>query len=173
MMRYATEREMYPEVRRWLEDFLRHRHPRSKISVLDASRQPVYHVLRNLQLTGLPSDWESWDIRADVLGIVSSKLSTRLAIVECKNRTITLAHLSQLLGYCRVAQPEYAFILSPFGASDLLKRLLLTYGRKDVLVYQHREGKIARSLIIARWDPTTNSLDYASLVTGDDNVGRI
>ena len=172
-MHYATEKEMYPEVCRWLEGFLHQRHPHSNVSVLDASRQPVYRVLRQLPLTGLPGDWQSWDIRADVLGIVSSKLSTRLAIVECKNRTITLAHLSQLLGYCRVAQPEYAFILSPFGASDLLKRLLLTYGRKDVLVYQHREGRIARSLIIARWDPTTNSLDYASLVTGDDNVGRI
>jgi len=173
MMRYATEREMYPEVCRWLEDFLRHRYPRSKISVLDASRQPVYHVLRNLQLTGLPSDWESWDIRADVLGIVSSKLSTRLAIVECKNRTITLAHLSQLLGYCRVAQPEYAFILSPFGASSMLKRLLQTYGRKDVLEYQQKKGKVPRSLVIARWDPVTKNLDYASLITGDDNVGRI
>jgi len=172
-MSYTTEKEMYPDVCLWLEGFLRQRHPHGKVSFLDASRQPVYRVLRNLQLPGLPGDWESWDIRADVLGIVSGKASTRLAIVECKNTEITLAHLSQLLGYCRVAQPEYAFILSPFGASDLLKRLLLTYGRKDVLVYQHREGKIARSLIIARWDPTTNSLDYASLVTGDDNVGRI
>jgi hypothetical protein len=126
-----------------------------------------------LLLTGVPGDWQSWDIRADVLGIVSSKLSTRLAIVECKNRTITLAHLSQLLGYCRVAQPEYAFILSPFGASSMLKRLLQTYGRKDVLEYQHKKGKVPRSLVIARWDAVTKNLDYASLITGDDNVGRI
>ncbi len=172
-MHYATEKEMYPEVLRWLEDFLHHRHPRAKISVLDASRQPIHRVLRKLELSGLPGDWQSWDIRADVLGIVSSKVSTRLAIVECKNSGITLAHLSQLLGYCRVAQPEYAFILSPFGASNMLKRLLLTYGRKDVLEYRQREGKVARSLVIARWDPYTKSLDYASLITGDDNVGRV
>jgi hypothetical protein len=172
-MRYATEKEMYPAVCRWLEGFLRQRHPRSKVIVKDASRQPVYRVLRKLQLPGLPSDWGSWDIRADVLGIVSGKASTRLAIVECKNTEITLSHLSQLLGYCRVAQPEYAFILSPSGASDMLKRLLQTYGRKDVLEYQHKEGKVARSLVIARWDPVAKNLDYGSLIMGDDHVGRI
>ena len=28
-------------------------------------------------------------------------------------------------------------------------------------------------LVIARWDPYTKSLDYASVITGNDNVGRI
>lgn len=172
-MRYASEQLMYPEVSAWLESFLLQRHPRSNVRVLDASRLPVYRMLRRLGITGLPGDWESWDVRVDVLGILSNRRSTQLAMVECKNSTITLAHLSQLLGYCRVVQPEYAFILSPVGVSGALKRLLQTHGRKDVLQYQLPAGGIARSIIIARWDMTAKSLDYESVITGDDNKGRI
>jgi len=172
-MRYASEELMYPEVSAWLERFLLQRHLRSEVRVLDTSHLPVYRALRRLNITGLPGDWESWDIRVDVLGIISSKQSTQLALVECKNCAITLAHLSQLLGYCRVVQPEYAFILSPVGVSDSLKRLVVTHGRRDVLEYQHPARKMARSIVISRWDMATKSLDYASVITGDDNRARV
>lgn len=172
-MRYASEQLMYREVCAWLEHFLRQRHRHGEVHVLDTSRLPVYRALRRLNIKGLPGDWESWDIRVDVLGITADERSTRLALVECKNSAITLAHLSQLLGYCRVVQPEYAFILSPVGVSGSLKRLLLTHGRRDVLVYQAPKGRVARSIVISRWDMTAKGLDYASLIAGDNNRVRI
>jgi len=134
---------------------------------------PLYRVLRKLNMTGLPGDYESWDIRIDVLGIISDGRSTKLVLVECKNKPITLAHLSQLLGYCRVVQPEYAFILSPAGISSALKRLLLTHGRRDVLEYQYPVGRTRRTVIIARWDMMAKGLDHASVITGDENRARV
>lgn len=172
-MRYPSERFMYTDVCEWLEQFLRQRHRRCHVHVLDASRVPVYRVLRRMNTTGLPGDWESWDIRVDVLGVVYGNGSTKLALVECKNSAVTLTHLSQLLGYCRVALPEYAFILSPAGVSGALKRLVITHGRKDVLQYKACAGRLARSIVIARWDMVAKTLDYASVITGDDNRARI
>lgn len=172
-MRYAAEQLMYPEVREWLKNFLQQRHRRCEVCVLDTSRLPVYRALRSLEISGLPSDWVSWDVRVDVLGIITSERAVQLALVECKNSAITLTHLSQLLGYCRVVQPEYAFLLSPMGVSSMLKRLLATYRRKDILQYQLNAKRTLRSIVVARWDRTAKSLDYASVITGDDNWTRI
>ncbi len=170
---YTSERLMYPEVCNWMEQFLRQRHPQANVRVLDTSRAPVYRVLRRLDVSGLPDDWESWDIRVDVLGIISERRSTRLAMVECKISAITLAHLSQLLGYCRVSRPEYAFIISPAGISGTLKHLISVHHRQDILEYDAPTARTSRSVVIARWDTTFQALDYANIITGDDNRTRI
>jgi len=131
-----------------------------------------------LKQTGLtanvPLEWPSWDIHVDIVGLAIDAKITELAFVECKTTPITLRHLSQLLGYSRVALPQYAFIVSPQGPSDALKSLLVTYRRTDVLAYDQREGKFSGSLIVARWDKEAATLDYGSLIAADVNFqGRL
>lgn len=176
---YARESLMYPDVLTWLRQFLEERYPRGKVYVADTSQQPLYRFLRQQVDTSLiatsllPADWQSWDIRVNIAGLVIHRRSLKLAIVECKIRPITLTHMSQLLGYSRVVQPDYAFLLSPTGATSPLQKLLRTYNRQDILNYRATPGSQPRSLIIARWDAASKTPDRSAIITGDDNITRI
>src|SRR4030042_18545 len=102
-----------------------------------------------------------------------SAISTKIGI-DSKNNSITLRDLSQLIGYSRVANPKYSFLLSPQGISDSLKTLLLTYNRLDVLNYGFKEGKISDSIIIAKWNADANNIDFDTIITGTGNrIGNL
>jgi hypothetical protein len=74
-----------------------------------------------------------------------------------------------MIGYCRVVQPEHAFLISPKGISGSLYSLINTYERKDVLNYLQHESEIQRSIVIAGWGPQSKSLDSNVLIAGDIN----
>jgi hypothetical protein len=95
-----------------------------------------------------------------------------LAFVECKNAAITIGHLSQLLGYSRIALPQYAIIIAPQGPSTALQSLLVTFGRADVLQYYTSPGRLARSVAIAKWDERGVCLDASSIICGNNNLWR-
>lgn len=125
-------------------------------------------------VTNLPPDWPSWDIYVDIVGFVLDNRVTKLVFVECKNIPITLSHLSQLIGYSRVALPEHAIIVSPYGLSPSLKSLLVTFRRTDVLQYEQERGKFPKSIVIARWDAQGQCLDASSIISSDINyLGRL
>jgi hypothetical protein len=150
-MSFVSEKEMYPPVCAWLEKFLRGRHRRADVRVFDASRRSLARLIHENGLhANLPPEWPSWEIFVDVVGFARTSRKTYLAFIECKNTAITLSHLSQLLGYSRISQPHYALLVAPQGPSDALRSLLLTFGRKDVLAYHARAGKLAQSIAIAR-----------------------
>src|SRR5689334_2883995 len=152
-MAYKNEKEMYPFVCQWLGAFLQGRHKKAEIKVFDASRKSLSRLIQETGLfKNLPAEWQSWDIYVDIVGFALTPTSTSLAFAECKNEAITLSHLSQLLGYSRVALPEYSVVLSPQGASDALRSLLVTFGRTDVLVYHQDRGKMPRSVAVAKWN---------------------
>ncbi len=162
-----------PFVCEWLKNFLEDRHRHAAIQVFDTSEKSLTRLIQKKNLMkNLPSDWVSWDIYVDIAGFATDERNVYTAIEECKNIPITLAHLSQLLGYSRVVLPSYSFILSPKGIADSLKSLLLTFNRTDILSYKFNRGKIADSIIIAKWDARANCLDYGSIVS-DDNLGRL
>jgi hypothetical protein len=120
-------------------------------------------------MANLPAEWPSWDIHVDIVGFALTAKTTRLTFVECKNAAITLDHLSQILGYSRVALPEFSFLIAPQGVSDSLRTLLLTHHRLDILNYDQRPGLWPRSIIVARWNEAASTLDADSIITGDMN----
>jgi len=168
------EEDLYPAVKRWLETFLRARH-RSQIKVFISSRKKLTHLIEEEGLIrNLPPEWVSWEIYIDIVAFMVSEKQTSLAFVECKNKPITLRDLSQIIGYSRVAIPKYSFIIAPQGASDSLKTLFLTYNRNEILCYNFTRGKVLDSIIIAKWNLNTCSIDYDSLITGPANlIGKI
>lgn len=172
-MAYKNVKEIYPPVCLWLERFLQNRHPKAKIYVFDSSKRGVARIIEEKGLSAnLPAEWQSWDIYVDVVGFACTEKQTFLAFVECKISFITLSHLSQLLGYSRVARPQYSIITSPKGASNSLISLLLTFGRTDVLKYHTEQGKIPLSVAVSRWDENGNCLDIGSLIAGNNNLWR-
>lgn len=166
-MRYKSEKEMYPEVCCWLKGFLTSRFQSADVEVYDLSSSPLSRFLKTYPKGRFPAEWVTWDIRVDVVGFVHhSQEFTSLVFVECKNTGLTLAHLSQLLGYSRIAQPLYSFLVSSVGLSSTLVSLLESYRRYDVLEYHWQEGTRPRQLILTRWDRSTRNLDRHTMIGG-------
>lgn len=174
-MTYKKEDQMYSPACAWLEDFLSNKHPGWQVRVFDSSRRSLARLIQDCGLTAnLPPEWPSWDIHVDVVGFCIKGRQTELAFIECKNIAITLGHISQVLGYSRVAQPQYSLVISPAGASDALKSLLVTFRRTDILEYQQQPGRLGRAIVVAQWDEAANAIDYGSVITTDVNyLGRL
>lgn len=172
-MPFTSEKEMYSPVCAWLESFLQSRHRKAKIYVFDSSRRSLARLIQDTGLSAnLPAEWHSWDIFVDVVGFAFTNEHTYLAFVECKLGAITLGNFSQLLGYSRVALPQYSIIISPQGASDSLRSLLLTYERTDILQYHFEKGKIPLSVAVASWDENGKCIDIGSVISGQNKLWR-
>lgn len=162
---YGHESEMYPQVALWLEAFLRAKYPQSSVETLSASTKRLNQIIAHKTFSqSLPSDWQSWDVKVDVVGFVASELATEIALVECKLSQITVAHLSQAIGYSRIVRPRWSFLLSPRGVSPTLRRLFESYNRQDILVYFEQPRHQPRTLILARWDAPSQQIDNATLI---------
>jgi hypothetical protein len=161
---YTRESEMYAPVISWFERTLKGLYPRTEIRVFDTSR---FALSRFLEREGLHKSfplYETYDIHVDVTAVLVPKnRAATLGFVECKLAQITLADLSQLLGYSRVALPVYSIILSPQGIGTALHYLLNSFGRLDVLDYDQR-----RRLKVATWNASKGDVDLPTLVPPGD-----
>lgn len=165
-MAYSSELEMYPPVMNWLRHHLAGKLRQATIEVFDTHSSPLNQFLaRNGLHRFFESDlWQTFDIRVDVTAFVKLASAKGLVFVECKTQPIGLAHLSQLLGYTRIAVPLGAYLISPRGVSGIVRSLILTHGRTDVLEYARPKGKAPRGLVLARWEPRVNDLDRTSIL---------
>lgn len=156
---------MYPDVKHWLHKYLQDRHPRKEVIVFESPSQRLNRLVSRLEVGGLlPPEWQSWDIQVDIVGFIRGRSSIEMVLVECKNKPITLAHLSQVIGYCRVVNPVMGIILSPDGISDSLKKLFEVYGRQDVLIYSKPARQSARRIILAQWNSQTGAPEPGSAI---------
>lgn len=73
-------------------------------------------------------------------------------------------HISQLLGYSRIANPLFSFLISTKGIGPSVKAFLLRYDRTDVLEYNWDKGRQPRSIILATWNEHSRQIDMASLL---------
>ena len=166
-MKYKSERDMYPDVRQWLEDFLKGRFRQAEVDVHALPHTPISRFVRTYNRGSFPGEWVTWNIKVDVVGFIHHpNRPTDLVFVECKNSKLTLAHLSQLLGYSRIARPLYSFLISPVGFSRSLVSLLQEYQRRDVLEYHWETGKLPRKIIIAEWEMATSNLNRHTIIEG-------
>jgi hypothetical protein len=165
-MVYRSELEMYPWVIRWLQQFLAGRFPKAQVTVYDTQAADLNRFIRRHGLQALfTSDvWQTYEIRVDVTAFVVRSDSAAIVFAECKNRAISLRDLSQLLGYCRIAHPLFALLISPLGPGDALRSLVLTHGRTDVLEYDWPRGSLPRAVTVARWNAGSQDLDMASIL---------
>ena len=164
-MSYKNEREMYPGVVEWLNRFLAQKYRKAEILVADTSRVALNNFIahRNLE-SFFPPEWITYDLHVDVTGIVIVKERAQLVFVECKLPPLTLANVSQLLGYSRIALPLYSFLISPVGYNDSTISLVKTYSRGDILEYHWEKGKAARSLMLATWNERANQIEPSTLL---------
>jgi len=153
------ELKLYPDVVRWLRNYLKDRHSHSEIQAFDTHKINLSQFIFEQNLHKHFPEYSAFDIKVDITATIKSKTRMQLAFVECKVKPITLKDVGQILGYSKVAKPIYAFIISPEGISAPLSTLLLTYGRYDLLEYL--EGKKVK---IANWNLTRKEIDSASFL---------
>ena len=153
------EFELYGPMQKWLNQYLRDRYKTAEIIVVDAHSERLDRVLRRC---GITYDVATGvDIQIDVLGIVRKGTDFRLFFIEAKKTSLTLRDLGQLWAYCRLIDPEEAFLLT---SADLgtLNKLLNVYRREDLLDFG--DGRRIKKMKVGIWNIQKGSPDAASMV---------
>lgn len=159
--------DLDPDVCQWLQNFLKDRFRQAELDVHPLPYTPISRFLSTYNRGNFSGEWVTWKIKVDVVGFVHhADKPTDLVLVECKNTKLTLAHLSQLLMYSRIARPLYSFLISSAGFSASLVSLLQEYQRRDVLEYHWEPGKLPRQVIVAEWERATCNLNRHTMIGG-------
>lgn len=101
------------------------------------------------------------DIQIDVLGIARNAKNTKVFFIEAKKTKLTLRDLGQLWAYCKLVDPEEAFLLSSEGLGSLNK-LINSFGREDLLDFGN--GKRIKKMRVGKWNVNKNTIDFNSLI---------
>jgi len=164
-MIYKSETELYPEVIKWFEKYLKGKHPKAEIKAYDTSRRDLSDFLRRHKLHLFFPEFETYVIKVDITASIRYRDKCNLAFVECKLNPINLKDISQLLGYSKVVKPKYSFIISPAGISSPVDTLIKIYKQYNIL--QYREGF---KIKIAQWNKTTQEIDISTLLPPGEHL---
>ncbi len=80
--------------------------------------------------------------------------------IEAKKTQLNLHDLGQLWAYCKLCDPEEAFLLSSVGLGSLNK-ILNHLNRIDLLEFG--DGKRIKKMQVARWDVQRKTVDYQTM----------
>lgn len=155
-----NEAAIYEPVRTWLETILKEHYKRMTVRVFDSHNVRLSRLINDLCLQRLFPQFNAWDVRVDVTGIVSNEKKGYLALIECKIKELTLRDVAQLLGYSIVVNPILSVLTSPSAPTDPLITLLKDYGRLDVLQY----GPNRRHIRITKWDAVKGEIIPSSIL---------
>lgn len=153
------EDELYEPMRQWLEQYVKDKFKRHTVIAVDAHAERLDRVLAKY---GIVKEMAiGVDIQIDVLAIAQKGNDAKLFFIEAKKTKLTLRDLGQLWAYCKLINPDEAFLLSSAGLGSLNK-LVNVFRREDLLDFG--DGKKIKKMRVGRWDIKSNSIDYNSLV---------
>lgn len=160
-MSYKREEDMYPHVKSWLERELKSKiKSAERIHVYITPRTSITKLLVSENLIPyFTNEYLTYDVKVDITGVIIKNGKGELVLVECKLGKISLRELSQLLGYSVVVRPRYSLILSPSGISDSLRKLIISFGRTDVIEYNK-----GRRIALAKWDKNKRDIDRTTII---------
>ncbi len=154
-----SEFELYLPMKNWLQEYLENKYKGYKIITVDSHAEKLDKVLakfniRNELAVGI-------DIQIDILGIAKRGNLEKLFFIEAKKTNLTLRDLGQLWAYCKLINPEEAFLITSAGLGTLNK-ILNTLKREDLLDYG--DGKFIKKMKIAVWNLFSNSPDLSLMI---------
>lgn len=153
------EKDLYKPMCIWLEQYIKDKYKKYEVVAVDAHAERLDRVLAKY---GIVKEMANGvDIQIDVLAIAKNGTDIKLFFIEAKKTKLTLRDLGQLWAYCKLVDPDEAFLLS---SADLgsLNKLLNAFKREDLLDFG--DGKRIKKMRVGKWDVTKNTLDYNSLV---------
>ncbi len=153
------EKSLYKPILNWLDEYLKNKNPRAKVSVYDVHSTDLSDFLQRTPFKKYFPEYSTYKIRVDLVGMVEQKGKCSLTFVEVKYGQLNLRDVSQLLGYSKIVKPEFAFLISPKGLSRPLSQLLKYFNRLDILEY-----KPNYYIRIARWDSSRKAILMNSVI---------
>lgn len=153
------EEELYEPMRKWLEQYLTDKYKGYQIIVADTHSERLDRALAKYDIVNEMAN--GVDIQIDVLGIARKQEKAKLFFIEAKKTKLTLRDLGQLWAYCKLVDPEEAFLLT---SADLgsLRKMLMSFRREDLLDFG--DGKKIKKMRVGKWDMTKNIPDWSSVV---------
>ena len=153
------ENELYEPMRVWLENYIKGKYKNYEVITIDTHKERLDRALSKLGITievavGI-------DIQIDVLGVARKGSSTKLFFIEAKKTELTIRDLGQLWAYCKLIDPEEAFLITSATIGSLNK-ILNTFKREDLLDFG--EGKTIKKMKIAKWDLSANMPDVLNMI---------
>ena len=152
------EKDLYEPMCNWLEQYLKDNYKGYEIIVADTSTERLDKALErygiiNEQANGV-------DIQIDVLGIARKTGKVKLFFIEAKKTKLTLRDLGQLWAYCKLIDPDDAWLLT---SDDLgsLRKLILSFNREDLLDFG--DGKRIKKMKVGIWDVKKKMPDFNNL----------
>lgn len=154
-----SEFELYEPMRIWLHNYLDDKYKGFEIVTLDAHAERLDRALIKL---GIVNELATGvDIQIDILGIARKNNVVKLFFIEAKKTNLTLRDLGQLWSYCKLIDPEEAFLMTSAELGSLNK-LLNVFKREDLLDFG--EGKRIKKMKVALWNLSSNSPDLVSMI---------
>ena len=159
MINVRYEEELYEPMRVWLEQYVKDKYKRYDVVAVDAHAERLDRVLAKYDIVNEMAN--GVDIQIDVLAIAKRGTSVKTFFIEAKKTKLTLRDLGQLWAYCKLVDPDEAFLLT---SADLgsLNKLLNSFRREDLLDFG--DGKKIKKMRVGIWDVAKNSIDFNSLV---------
>ena len=154
-----SEFDLYEPMMKWLQKYLEDKYKGFDILTIDAHAERLDRVLIK---NGIINDVATGvDIQIDILGIARKKDSVKLFFIEAKKTNLTLRDLGQLWAYCKLIDPEEAFLMTSaeFGG---LNKLLNIFKREDLLDFG--DGKFIKKMKIAIWNLSSNSPELSTMI---------
>ena len=153
------EEELYEPMRIWLEQYVKDKYKTYDVIAVDAHAERLDRVLARYNV--IKEMANGIDIQIDVLAIAKMRNQVKLFFIEAKKTRLTLRDLGQLWAYCKLVDPDEAFLLSSTGLGSLTK-LLNAFRREDLLDFG--DGKKIKKMRVGKWDVIKSIVDYNSLV---------
>lgn len=154
-----SEFELYEPMRVWLNEYLEDKYKNYEIITIDAHSEKLDRVLKRY---GIVNDTAPGiDIQIDVLGLARDSRTVKLFFIEAKKTSLTLRDLGQLWAYCKLIDPDEAFLMT---SADLgsLNKLLNLFKREDLLDFG--DGKQIKKMKVSVWNLATNAPEAATMV---------
>lgn len=153
------EEDLYEPMRIWLEQYIKDKYKKHDVVAVDAHAERLDRVLAKYDIVNDMAN--GVDIQIDVLGMAKKGTDIKLFFIEAKKTRLTLRDLGQLWAYCKLVDPDEAFLLS---SADLgsLNKLLNAFRREDLLDFGN--GKKIKKMRVGKWDVSRNGIDFNSLV---------
>ena len=153
------EFDLYKPMCIWLEGHMKDKYRGWEIIVVDAHSERLDRVLRKYNIIHDLATGE--DIQIDVLGIAKRKNKFKLVFIEAKITRMTLRDLGQLWSYCKLIDPEEAYLFSSHSLGSLDK-VLNNYRREDLLDFG--ENKKIKKMMVGVWSIKQNSPDLLTMI---------
>ena len=154
-----SEFELYPPMQQWLQQYLIDKYKGYDIITVDAHAERLDRVLVKYGITNEIAT--GVDIQIDILGIARKNEIVKLFFIEAKKTNLNLRDLGQLWSYCKLIDPDEAFLMISAELGGLNK-ILKTFKREDLLDFG--VGKKMKKMKVAVWNLSSNSPDLSNMI---------